>query len=132
MWKCKKCVRQFQTEIKFHSCIKMNVSKHFEGKKELFDLYKILVKKINKISKITEDPVKSVIILCWRAKFSSVKVMSDRLRVGIILPRKIRSKRMIKIWQNGNSYYHTFDIFSTKDIDSTLIGWYEEADALGK
>lgn len=131
-WTCPECKREFAAKNKFHSCIITTVDAHFKEKlsttKELYDC---LIKKIGKIGNITQDPVKTVILLGWRRKFCSIKVQSTQLKLQISLPRKISSSRVRKHIKKGNIHHHLVILSEKGQIDDELIGWFEEAYALG-
>lgn len=133
MWQCPECERKFAAPNVWHSCIKTTVAEHMKGKSShVKDLYKTLLEKLARIEKITEDPVKSVILLAWRTKFCAIKLQQQAMKVQLTLPRKIKSKRVERYFHHSTAHHHQITVREKKDIDSQLISWFEEAYALGK
>lgn len=131
MWKCPKCGRTFVVRNVEHTCKLLPVDSHFTHKStEIRALYDRLERMARSASRDKMEVVamKSMINFRGRVNFAGIRVMRNRLDVGLLLPRVLRHPRVQKVFtQSQRSHFHTFDIRSKKDLDREFAGWLAEA-----
>ncbi len=129
MWTCSKCERIFKSKNQPHSCKKIPLGKHFEGKEKAKELFDFLVAQINsKIGKCKIISIPCCVHLFGAYDFLAALPKKDRLEVRIALNRKVDSSRLkISVPLSSKSFKNCFDISSKKEIDKELIGWIKES-----
>lgn len=129
MWTCSKCKRIFKNKNQAHSCKKIPLAKHFEGKEKARELFDFLVEQINsEIGKCKVISIPCCIHLCGIYDFLAALPKKDRLEIRIALNRRLESSRLkISVPLSSKSFKNCFDVSSKSEIDKEFIGWLKES-----
>lgn len=134
MWKCPKCKREFKKKNQSHSCVIYPIEKHFKNKEYSTDLFKKLVKKIEKdIGEVKIESLPCCIHLVSNYAFSGVWLLKDSIKLDFRVDYPIESKRMLKeavLSKNRYSYY--LELKNEDDIDKEFMKWMKDAYELNK
>jgi hypothetical protein len=105
-----------------------NVSEHFEGKADLYQLYKRLVAMVEKFGPVEQDAKKTSIHLNRKTAFAGVTVRKDCIVLTIKSDRANKSARIFKSEQtSAKRFHHEVKLASAKDLDAELRGWLQTA-----
>jgi hypothetical protein len=129
MWTCPKCERIFKSTNQPHSCKKIPLEKHFEGKKKAKELFEYLVKIVNnKIGKLKIISIPCCVHLFGNYDFLAALPKKDRLEIRFALDRILKSPRL-KVSVPLSQKYHKncIDIHNKEEINQELIGWINES-----
>lgn len=131
MWKCPKCGRKFVVRNVEHTCHLRPVSEHLRGKsREVAALYRKLEQMTRAAAGGPLEVVatKSAISFRGRVGFAWVRVLRQRLDVGLLLPRVLRHSRVKKIFtQSQRTHVHYFDVRAPQDLNRDFADWLREA-----
>ena len=129
MWKCPKCERDFKKKNQSHSCVTYPIEQHFKNKSYSKNLFKKLVKEIEKeVGKIKIESLPCCIHLVSSYTFSGIWLLRDKLRLDFRVDYPIDSERIIKQEKiSTNRYLYYIEIQEDKDIDKELIGWIKDS-----
>jgi transposase-like protein len=131
MWKCPKCGRAFVVRNVEHTCRVLPVEAHLRGKgRRVVGLYRKLARIIRAAAGGRAETIatKAGISFRGRVGFAWVRVLRERLDVGLLLPMVLRSPRVKKIFtQSQRSHVHSFDLRAPEDLDGEFTGWLREA-----
>ncbi|MFH1535596.1 MAG: DUF5655 domain-containing protein [Patescibacteria group bacterium] len=129
MWTCPKCSRIFKSKNQPHSCKKIPLEKHFEGKEKAKELFGFLVEQIDsKIGKCKIVSIPCCVHLFGKYDFLAALPKKDRLEIRIALDRKLDSSRLkVSVPLSSKSFKNCFDVSSKEEIDKEFIGWLKES-----
>jgi Domain of unknown function (DUF5655) len=129
LWRCPKCLRQFERRGQTHSCRIFPLEQHFEGKlqsKLLYEKFKQAV--IKQVGHFKTESLECCIHFVSTFTFAAVKIFKDKIRVDFSLSRKLKNKRIDQFLQmSANRYLYYMDIGAVDEIDEELIKWIKEA-----
>lgn len=129
MWKCIKCNREFSKKNQSHSCVVYPIEEHFKGKEYSTNLFKVLVKKIEKnIGEIKIESLPCCIHLVSDYTFSGVWLLKDKLRLDFRVNYQIDSEKIIKQEKlSSNRYLYYIELKEEKDIDIDVLKWIKDS-----
>jgi len=136
MWTCPKCGRQFVLRNVEHTCHLIRASEHLVGKgPKTRALYTRLERMTKKASggRAVVTAFKTGIAIRGRVGFVFIRVLRERLDVGLLLPRVLRHPRVKKTFtQSQRSHVHYFDLRTTQDLNAEFAGWLRQAWTAGQ
>lgn len=129
MWTCPKCSRIFQKKGQAHSCKKVPLESHFEGKEAAKKLYDFLLKKIKtKVGPVKEISLPCCVHLFGKYDFIAILPKKDSLELRFILDKKLKNKRFSNIVpMSGISIKYCLYISSPQEIDQELLDWLKQS-----
>ncbi|HEV8535705.1 MAG TPA: DUF5655 domain-containing protein [Candidatus Limnocylindria bacterium] len=133
LWRCPKCGRTFVTPNMSHSCRRLSVGDHLEGKPpEILALYEYLHHRIRQIGPVTIDPPGRAIVFQVRARSIGLTPKAKWVDLTLWLKRDVTHPRVRKIDDYGSlgRILH-FRLTSEDDVDAPLVRLLEEAYAVG-
>ena len=106
-----------------------SVNDHFVNKDpSVRALYDELMKMLNKVGSVKEDPKKTSIHINRNSALLGVETRKDCLLLNIKSARKVNSPRIEKTEQISAKRFHfRVRISSPNDLDDELKGWLREA-----
>jgi hypothetical protein len=129
MWTCRNCGRIFKKDKQVHSCKKVPLRSHFEGKEKAGELFDGVLGKIN--SEVGETKTISIpccIHLFGKYDFIALLPKKDRLEIRFALNRKLDTPRLkTSVPLSKKIFKNVIDIYSKKEIDKEVIGWLKES-----
>jgi Domain of unknown function (DUF5655) len=133
LWECPKCAQTFITANTWHSCVRIPVDAHFEGKpaalREIFDAF---VAATERYGAVTLRPVKSRIALQAFSRFASVTVRNNDLACHVILDHGDARPRIRRVEKVGTSYIHAFTLSRVADVNGEIRKLLEEAQQIDR
>ena len=129
MWTCSKCGRIFKSANQSHSCKKVDLEKHFEGKQEARELFDFLVEQIkNNIGKFKIISIPCCVHLFGKYDFLAALPKKDKLEIRFALDRRLDSPKLkVCVPMSANVFKNCFDIISKEEMDKEFIGWLKES-----
>lgn len=132
LWSCPSCRRRFAKVNQSHSCKIHSIEEHFANKpasvRKLFDE---LIRALRKTGPLRVNAVQTSINLVSTYHFGGVGVRKEYLRIGFILDHNVSDPRIEKSFRIGpNRVAHHVRLRSPSDLDSKMLGWMAEAQAL--
>ena len=111
-----------------------SVSDHFINKDPAVRaLYDQLLKTLNKIGPVEEDPKKTSIHINRKSALIGVETCKDCLLLTIKADHEINNPRIEKVEKiSAKRFYHKVRISSSKDYDTELKSWLKDAYALAE
>jgi len=111
-----------------------SVNDHFVNKDPAVrTLYDQLIKALNKIGPIEEDPKKTSIHINRKSALIGVETRKNYLLLTIKADHKINNPRIEKTEQiSSRRFYHKVKISSATDYDAELISWLKDAYSLAE
>ena len=132
LWRCPHCGRQFAKPKQWHSCRVHSVADHFRDKDPtLRRVFDALVRQLERSGPLRIDAVASTINLVSHHHFGGIAVSREHLRVGFILDHEVDDERIARRQRIGpRRVAHHVQVRSLSDVDSQLLGWLAEAQAM--
>lgn len=129
MWTCPKCERIFKNNNQPHSCKKIPLKNHFEGKEKAKELFDILVERINSnIGKCKIISIPCCVHLFGKYDFLAALPKKDRLEVRFALDRKLDSSRLkVCVPMSTKVFKNCFNVYSKKEIDQEFMSWLKQS-----
>lgn len=129
LWKCPRCGRRFRNPQQYHSHAGRTPADLLKAKPaNVKRLYRLLLGKLRKLGRVRVDAVASGINFGGRAHFAMAAPRRDHLRVGFVLPRKLKNARVLRSeWAGGKNYAHAVAVRTPRDLDGQLMAWLREA-----
>jgi len=129
MWTCQKCGRIFRSKNQPHSCKKVPLEKHFEGKEKAKELFDYLVEQIDKkIGKFKIISIPCCVHLFCNYDFMAALPKKDKLEIRFALDRELKSTRLkVCVPMSAKVYKNCFDVFTKEEIDKEFMGWLKES-----
>jgi hypothetical protein len=111
---------------------RFTVKSHFEGRDpSVRQIYDRLLKAAAKFGPVTEDPKKTSIHLVNKTAFAGVATRKSAIVLTIKSDRKLSNPRIHKSEQtSANRFHHEVKLTSPTDVDSELVKWLKDAQAL--
>jgi hypothetical protein len=134
LWTCPKCGKKFVSKNLWHSCVRIPLESHFEGKDpELKKLFNAYLKLVKSCGPIIVNVSRTRIEFQARMRFAGVpRIGKTSLTGGFVLVREISSPRFSKVEFIPPRYWtYFFPIRSLADLDDELHGWIAEAYQVG-
>lgn len=129
MWTCSSCKRIFEKANQPHSCKKVPLELHFEGKSKSKEIFNTLFQRINRevgFTKIVSLPC--CIHLFGTYDFMAALPKKDILEIRFGLERKLESKRLKQaVPVTQKIYKNCIDLNSSREINEELMNWLKEA-----
>ena len=124
-WVCPKCNRQFKYETSYHSCVKVDVGKHFINKKpNVKEVYEKILKETKKFGKVNISPVQTSIMLKNVSTFLGINLRKDSVDIIFFLPEETNEFPIYKTFRYGkNKVAHSIRLESTAEVDKQLVRW---------
>ncbi|MFQ5778559.1 MAG: DUF5655 domain-containing protein [Terriglobia bacterium] len=134
LWRCPRCGWQFVTRNLWHSCVRIPLAKHFQGKDAIVrKTFDALVAALRKNGPLTVVTSKTRITLMVRMRFMSVTPQKDTLRGGFGLMRPgVRHLRLRPGSRYGRIYGYRFRLTHPKQIDRRFRRLLAEAYRVGQ
>jgi hypothetical protein len=106
-----------------------SMAHHFEGKEPVVrSIYDRILKEVKKFGKVIEEPKKTSIHLANKSAFAGVMTRKTVLILNIKSSVPIKHERITKSEQVSASRFHQeVKLVSPEEVDSTLVGWLQEA-----
>lgn len=129
MWTCPKCGRIFKSTNQLHSCKKIPLERHFEGKEKAKEIFDHLVNQINsEIGKCKIVSIPCCVHLFGKYDFLAALPKKDRLEIRFALDQKLDSPRLkVCVPMSAKVFKNCFDICSKKEIDKEFIDWIKQS-----
>ena len=92
-----------------------------------------MLSSLKKAGPVRTDAAGSSIHFAAKRHFAGVRLLRQSMRIGFILAREEKSRRIHKrqkLW--GQKYEHVASITSGSQIDAQLLSWLKEAYLLGE
>jgi uncharacterized protein DUF5655 len=134
LWACPRCGQGFVSPNMWHSCLRMTVRDHFQGRpKEVVDLYRRFARMVRELGPgVKPVSVKTGIGFMVRVRFAGVALQKGGLRVSFWLKRRIDSPRFARIELiPPRNFVYSFHVRSPEDLDEEVRGWLREAYRVG-
>jgi hypothetical protein len=134
LWKCPRCKRRFANRNQSHSCGKTDLETHFKGKpREIRDIYEAVLRAIRRCGPVTVLPEKTRIAFQVRMSFAQLTARSKWVDGHVVLARRLEQSRFRKIQTiSPRNHVHHFRLTSATEVDDQVVGWLEEAYAVGE
>jgi hypothetical protein len=119
MWHCPECGKPFANRNSSHSCVRIPLDSHFEGRPRARQLFDALLAAVNETG---DEPVSVVaskgrIELMTRARFVAVTVRPDHLRGHVWLKHRHESDRFHAELLPPNNWIHRFELRDEVELD---------------
>jgi hypothetical protein len=133
-WTCPVCGKSFKHANQAHSCARVKLDDHFEGKsilcRETFDA---LLNTVRQFGPVTLNPVKTSIQLKATTTFISAKPKRDHLEIEFQLRTEQSELPVYKTFRiSRNRVVHFAILERPKDVTRKLIGLLKQAYQLGR
>lgn len=134
LWTCPKCGNRFVTANMWHSCTRVRLADHFQGRaralKPAFDRWLRAARASGPVRVI---PQKTRIAFQVRVRFAGAVVRVGWLDVTLWIPRRAEHPLLRKTEVFGpQSYVLHFRLERPEDVDEALEQLMEEAYAVGR
>lgn len=99
LWACPRCGQRFVSPNMWHSCVRMTVREHLQGRpKEVVDLYSRFARMVRDLGPgVKAVSVKTGIGFMVRVRFAGFTLQKGGLRVSFWLKRRIDSPRFARV-----------------------------------
>lgn len=134
LWRCPKCGNYFVSRNLAHSCVRVPLESHFQGKdpqvRRTFDALLAALRRAGPIRIVSS---KTRITFMVRMRFAGVHPKKHALRGGFALLRPARHRALEHVYQFPGTrlYAHEFRLVSPKQIDAGLRALLAEAYQVG-
>jgi hypothetical protein len=119
----------------WHSCVVVSVDEHLARvPPPIQDLYRRFERLVLSTGPgIEVVPVKTRIALMVRMRFAGCVLQQRAIRIGLILPRRMDSSRIVRHETYGRPtpVGHYLKVQASSELDDELAGWVAEAYELG-
>jgi hypothetical protein len=134
LWKCPKCGHRFVTRNLWHSCVRVPLARHFQGRdprlRRLFDAYRAFVRRCGPFTVYAQ---RTRIVFMTRARFTGAVVGKHTLRSALWLKRRAAHSIFDRVEHIGrNDWVHYFRIEDTSQFDARFLALVREAYAVGR
>ena len=128
-WTCPDCKRTFRTTNQWHSCARLSIDHHFQGKSErLRQLFDLLLAKMKPWGAMEMIVVQTSIHLRTRANFLDISVKKNRLDLSFYLDHEVDAFPVVKSLRTSrNRVVHSVSIDSIEELDVVIMGWLKES-----
>ncbi len=133
LWTCPKCGHRFVTRNMWHSCGRVGIGQHFEGKDaKLRKLFRRLFQMARRFGPVNVYAQKTRIVFQTRGRFAGVQVRRHHLDVGLWLKRRREHARLYRIdFYPPKDYVHRLRIADFAELDPALSSLMREAYQVG-
>ncbi|MFO0982873.1 MAG: DUF5655 domain-containing protein [Planctomycetota bacterium] len=133
LWTCPQCRHRFVSRNLSHSCVRVPLAAHFQGKDpalwQLFKQYRAFVRRCGPIKVYAQ---KTRIVFQVRARFTGAVVRSRWLESALWLKRFADDPHFTRIEQyTPRDYVHFFRLTSSEQLDAGLAALVREAYDVG-
>jgi hypothetical protein len=134
MWTCPKCGRIFTKASQPHSCKKVPLESHFQGKIKARELFDFLVARIqDQISDCQIISIPCCVHLFGTYDFLAALLKKDRLEIRFALDRCLDTPRQkICVPMSSKIFKNCFDISTQTELDREFMDWIKESYHLKK
>jgi len=128
-WICPECGKEFKNKNQAHSCAKVDLSCHFRNKSaNVKEIFEQLIQELNKLGKISLNPVKTSIQIKARATVLSFKPKKDTAEIEFQLDREDNRPPVYKTFRiSRNRVLHFAVLESPQDISAKLMNWLKKS-----
>jgi hypothetical protein len=130
-WTCPDCGAPFANRDASHSCVRVDLDRHFEkarpGVRAAFDLLLELATVDGPIPVVAQ---KSRIVFAAPMRFIAIQVPRDRLRGHVLLDRAVPHPVVTEIVPNAYEsglYLHRFSVATPEEFDDAFAAFVREA-----
>lgn len=129
LWKCPKCGHRFVTKNLWHSCVRVPLRTHFEGKPPAVRAaYRAWARAARACGPVTIYAQKSRIIFQARVRFGGAVVKKDWVEGRLWLRRRVDHPRLTRTEDYGRlGFGPCFRIEKPDDVDAELSALMREA-----
>ncbi|HUL74952.1 MAG TPA: DUF5655 domain-containing protein [Vicinamibacterales bacterium] len=122
LWTCPKCRHQFVTRNLWHSCVRVPISAHFQGRAaELRPAFGAFADAAEACGPVTIYAQKTRIVVQARVRFAGVVVRAGFIDAGLWLKERARHPRLIRTEVFGSLGYGLhFRLERPSDVDAAL------------
>lgn len=133
LWKCPKCGHRFVTKNLWHSCVKVPLRAHFQGRpadrRKTFDAWLAAARACGKVTAYAQ---KTRIIFMVRVRFGGAVVHNSYVDASLWLKRRIEHPRLRRTEDYGRlGFGHHFRLEQPDDVDTALRALMREAYRIG-
>lgn len=134
LWECPRCGKLFANRNQWHSCVRLSVDSHFQGKSpRLRRLFERLLAAVRRNGPVQLAVSKNGIAFMARMRFGEVRVRKDGLRGGLLLTRPASDPRFFRVISiSPRCYGHSFCLKRPSEIDARLRRYLAEAYKVGR
>jgi len=122
LWTCPKCRHQFATRNLWHSCVRVPISAHFQGRAAALEpAFQSLARAAEACGPVTIYAQKTRIVIQARVRFASVVVRAGFLDVGVWLGQPATHARLIRTEDFGTlGHYVHVRVERPREVDAAL------------
>ena len=122
LWTCPKCRYQFVTRNLWHSCVRVPISAHFQGRAaRLWPAFQALARAAESCGPVTIYAQKTRIVIQARVRFAGVVVRAGFIDAGLWLKQPATHARLIRTEAFGALGYGLhFRLEQPSDVDPAL------------
>jgi hypothetical protein len=133
LWKCPKCGHRFVTRNLSHSCVRVPVARHFQGRPpERRKTYDSWVAAARSCGRITAYGQKSRITIMARVRFAGAVVHNTYVDAHLWMRRRVEHPRLRRTEDYGRlGFVHYFRLERPDDVDDALRALVAEAYRVG-
>jgi uncharacterized protein DUF5655 len=134
LWRCPKCGHRFVTRNLWHSCVRIPLRVHFQGRAAaLYPTYKAWVAAARACGPVTVYAQKTRIVFQTRVRFGGAVVRAGSLDAALWLRRRVEHPRLRRIESFGALGYGVhFTLTQPGDVDASLAALMREAYLLAR
>lgn len=133
LWTCADCGHRFVTRNIWHSCGNYDLELHFQNKDPLVrQIFDQLVQTAQGFGPVTVYAQKTRIVFQVRTRFAFVGTRIHWLNLNLWLRRRVTHDLLQSIEEYSyRDFGHLFRLRGLRDLDEELVGYFNEAYALG-
>ena len=133
LWRCGRCGREFANRNQSHTCAKLDLAHHFEGRDSYVrDLYDAFVSSLRELGPVKVLPEKTRIAFQTRMSFAQVALRKSWLVGHLVLARRVENPKFPRVETiSPRNHVHHFRIDSADELDREFRGFMAEAYRVG-
>jgi len=133
LWRCPRCGHRFVTKNLWHSCVRVSLAAHFDGKpRERRLTWNAWVAATRACGPVTTYAQKTRLVIQARVRFAGAVVRAEFLDAGLWLRRRATHPRLTRVEDFGGAGFgHHFRLERPSDIDADLRALVAEAYRIG-
>ena len=128
-WICPVCKKEFEQRMQPHTCARVPVDVHFQGKPPIIRMiYDRLIQEANRFGRITVNPTESSIEVKSSATFLTIRPLADRAEIEFFL-RRVEDREPITSSTriSRERVLHTATLDNIMQVKERLVGWLRES-----
>jgi len=134
LWECPACGKTYPRRGQSHACVVVTLDEHFRDRpraRAIFEVFRGAVERVGGPVRLSIARTR-IGFIAGGITFASVTPRKERLRAGIVLPRRIDSPRFARVEHFPPWWLHTLDVRDVAEIDAEVERWLRESAAAGR